>query len=49
MVQYGNRRLLRLKADYQEYDDSKNSVKLKIDGKLQNFDFGCCIEDDKSF
>ena len=48
-VQYGNRRLLKLKADYQDYDNSKNNVQLEIDGKLENYSFGSIIEVDKNF
>ena len=48
-IQYGNRRLLKLKADYQEYDNSKNIVKLEIDGKVKDYNFGSIIDVDKSF
>ena len=48
-IQYGNRRLLKLKADYQEYDNSKNIVKLEIDGKMKDYSFGSIIDVDKNF
>ncbi len=48
-IQYGNRRLTRLKADYLEYDDANESVKLQIDGKLQNVKFGTLIDVKRSF
>ncbi len=48
-IQYGNRRLLKLKADYQEYDNSKNIVKLEIDGKTKDYHFGSIINVEKSF
>jgi len=48
-IQYGNRRLLKLKADYQEYDNSKNIVKLQVDGKEKDYSFGSIIEVKKSF
>jgi hypothetical protein len=43
-IQYGNRRLSRLKADYMLYDDTNQSVKLQIDGKLQDVKFGSLID-----
>ena len=48
-IQYGNRRLLKLKADYQEYDNSKNIVQLEIDGKMNDYSFGTIIDVQKSF
>ena len=48
-IQYGNRRLLKLKADYQEYDNSKNVVSLEIDGKTKDYSFGTIIEVEKNF
>lgn len=49
VIQYGNRRLSRLKADYLEYDDANQSVKLQVDGKLQNVKFGTLVDVKKSF
>ena len=43
-IHYGNRRLSRLKADYLEYDDANKSVKLQVDGKLQDVKFGTLID-----
>ena len=39
-IQYGNRRLSRLKASYQDYDHKNQTVKLKVDGKLKDVHFG---------
>ncbi len=44
LIQYGNRKLSKLKADYIEYDDVNQSVELQIDGKLQNIKFGTVID-----
>ncbi|WP_241761441.1 M14 family metallopeptidase [Sulfurimonas gotlandica] len=49
VIQYGNRRLSRLKADYQDYDDVSPSVQLKIDGKLQDVKFGSLVDVESSF
>ncbi len=42
-IQYGNRRLSRLKANYQEYDSKNNTVKLQIDGKYKDVQFGTIV------
>jgi len=44
IIQYGNRRLSRLKADYIQYDDITKTVKLQIDGKLQDVKFGSVVD-----
>ena len=49
IIQYGNRRLSRLKADYLDIDDEHKSVKLKIDGKLQDVKFGSLVDVKRSF
>ena len=49
VVQYGNRRLSKLKADYLDYDDCKTSVKVEVDGKMQSYDFGTIIDVKRSF
>ncbi len=49
MIHYGNRRLSRLKADYQEYDSLSPSVKFEIDGEMQDVKFGAVINVKKSF
>jgi len=49
VIQYGNRRLSRLKADYQEIDNEHKSVKLKIDGKMQDVKFGSLIDVQDNF
>ncbi|WP_424565571.1 M99 family carboxypeptidase catalytic domain-containing protein [Sulfurimonas sp.] len=43
-IQYGNRRLTRLKADYQVYEKNNQSVELKIDGILIKVKFGTLVE-----
>ncbi len=48
-IQYGNRRLTRLKADYQVYEDNNQSVELKIDGILTKVKFGTLIEVKENF
>nr|WP_321267543.1 M99 family carboxypeptidase catalytic domain-containing protein [uncultured Sulfurimonas sp.] len=48
-IQYGNRRLSRLKADYLDIDEAHNIVRLKIDGKLQNVKFGSLVDVKSSF
>jgi hypothetical protein len=48
-IQYGNRRLSMLKADYMDYDESNLSVQLEIDGKLQDYNFGSIIEVNDNF
>jgi len=48
-IQYGNRRLSRLKADYLDIDEEHNVVKLKVDGKLQSVKFGSLVDVEKSF
>jgi hypothetical protein len=49
IVQYGNRRLSKLSADYMEYDNKKDRVKLVVDGKEQEHCFGSIVEVDKDF
>ncbi|MFT7004848.1 MAG: hypothetical protein ACJAWW_002214 [Sulfurimonas sp.] len=48
-IQYGNRRLSRLKADYQDYDSDVQSVKLQVDGKVLDVTFGSLVEVEDSF
>lgn len=48
-IQYGNRRLSRLRADYLEYDDVNQTVRFQIDGKLKNIKFGTLVDVEKSF
>jgi hypothetical protein len=43
-IQYGNRRLSRLKADYLEYDDVNQSVGFVIDGKDMKIKFGSLVD-----
>ena len=43
-IQYGNRRLSRLKADYLEYDDANQSVGFVIDGKGMEIKFGSLVD-----
>ncbi|WP_373036831.1 M99 family carboxypeptidase catalytic domain-containing protein [Sulfurimonas sp.] len=49
VIQYGNRRLSRLKADYLDIDYEHRSVKLKIDGKFQDVKFGSLVDVKESF
>ncbi|MEA1892177.1 MAG: M99 family carboxypeptidase catalytic domain-containing protein [Campylobacterota bacterium] len=48
-IQYGNRRLTNLKADYLEYDDANQTVELQIDGKLQLIKFGTVVDVKNNF
>ena len=48
-IYYGNRRLTRLKADYQEHLSFDTTIKFKIDGKLQNVKFGDTVVVKKDF
>ncbi len=49
VVQYGNRRLSKLKADYQDYDYTNKNIEIEVDGKLNSYSFGSIVEVDKSF
>ncbi len=49
VVQYGNRRLSKLKADYQDYYNTDRTVEIEADGKLKNYTFGSIVDVDKSF
>ena len=48
-IHYGNRRLSKLKADYQDYDNVNCSVKLPVDGKSTDVEFGTIVEVKKDF
>ena len=48
-IHYGNRRLSKLKADYQEYNEQNNTVKLLVDGKLQDVAFGSIVNVSNNF
>ena len=48
-IHYGNRRLSRLKADYQDYVEENNTVKFLVDGKLQDVSFGSIVDVSKDF
>lgn len=48
-IHYGNRRLSKLKADYQDYDEESNRVQLLIDGKLRYVEFGSIVNVSKNF
>lgn len=43
-IQYGNRRLSRLKADYLDYDLENQKVAFEVDGKLKYVNFGDIID-----
>jgi hypothetical protein len=49
IVQYGNRRLTRLKADYKEHDDKNNYVNFIVDQAHKSVPFGTILEVDKEF
>ncbi|WP_031348012.1 M14 family metallopeptidase [Sulfurimonas hongkongensis] len=49
VIQYGNRRLSKLNADYLDMDKDDNIVKFKVDGKEIDAKFGKILEVDKSF
>jgi hypothetical protein len=48
-IYYGNRRLTRLKAAYQEHLSFDTTIKFKIDGKLKNIKFGDTVVVKKDF
>ena len=48
-VHYGNRCLLKLKADYLEFDEPCSSVNFMIDGKDTDVEFGSIIKVDNEF
>ena len=48
-IHYGNRRLSKLKADYQEYDENNCIVKLLVDGVAQDVAFGTIVDVSKDF
>ena len=48
-IHYGNRRLSKLKADYQEHVVENNIVKLLVDGKPQDVSFGSIVDVSKDF
>jgi len=48
-IQYGNRRLSRLKADYMDLDAQKTQVEFLVDGKHRNVTFGDIIEVNDTF
>ena len=48
-VHYGNRKLVKLKADYQEYDKENNRVNLEVDGVSQAVTFGTIVDVEKNF
>ncbi len=48
-VHYGHRKLVKLKADYQEYDKENNRVNLEVDGVSQAVTFGTIVDVEKNF
>ncbi len=48
-IHYGNRRLSKLKADYQDYDESNVKVKLLVDGIPKDVEFGEIVDVSKDF
>jgi hypothetical protein len=49
VIQYGNRRLSKLQADYLDIDYEHKIVKFKIDGKLRDVKLGSLVDVEKSF
>ena len=49
VIQYGNRRLSKLSADYLDMDKDNNIVKFKIDGKEIDAKFGEILEVERNF
>ena len=49
VIQYGNRRLSRLNADYLDMDENDNIVKFKVDKKEIDAKFGDILEIENSF
>ncbi len=49
IIQYGNRKLTQLKAQYKEHDDKKANVNFVIDSKDKNVSFGTIVEVKKNF
>lgn len=48
-IQYGNRRLSRLRADYMDIDINKTNVRFLVDGKVKKVTFGDIVEVKDSF
>lgn len=48
-IHYGNRRMVKLSADYLDMDESKSSIKMKIDGFEQNVEFGSILSAQNDF
>jgi hypothetical protein len=48
-IQYGNRRLSKLKADYQDYYEENTRVKLLVDGEEKDVSFGSIVDVSKDF
>lgn len=49
LIQYGNRRLARIKPEHMEYDDLSAKVLFEIDGKERFVEFGEIVDVKKSF
>ena len=49
VIQYGNRRLSRLKANYHDMDENNNIVKFKVDKKDVDVKFGEIVEVENNF
>jgi hypothetical protein len=48
-IQYGNRRLSRLKADYMDYDEQRPSFEFLVDGEKREVKFGDIVEIQENF
>ena len=49
IIQYGNRKLTQLKAQYKEHDDKKANVKFVVDSNHKNVAFGSILEVKNNF
>jgi hypothetical protein len=49
IVQYGNRRLTRIKADYKKHDEKSAEVKFVVDSNLKSVNFGSIVEVKENF
>ncbi len=49
VIQYGNRRLSKLKASYQAIDNDSPEVEIEVDGKLNDIKFGTIIDVKNNF
>jgi hypothetical protein len=48
-IYYGNRRLSKLKADYIDHLEEEQTVKINVDNKIKEVEFGSTVKVDKDF